>query len=162
MNLWWQGPEFLQNGVWPQDLVLAEEYVPLPTEAELTRLVGIFHTQLVSDPFENAGSYMQGIRVIQTLVQKMRKAPCLPDEAFRAWRIYEQRQHFQTHLQQLQHKERLNFNGFDLTMQEGELFISGRIPGMALPLISATSRLAKSIAFKSKSLLAGNMPAWRM
>ena len=44
-SLWLQGPEFLHSGDWPAIKVPVASTIPLPDEAELARLVGIFVSQ---------------------------------------------------------------------------------------------------------------------
>ena len=136
-DLWWHGPEFLLTQEWPMQNIPTEPTVVLPGEDELGRIVCTAHLQ-ERNPFLNAASFGQGLRVVQVLLSRMRKDSVRPQEAFKAWRIFDQRLWFAKELGKLKHCASLNYSGVLLTMQQGELCMTGRVRSTPRPLLHKT------------------------
>ena len=144
LQLWWNGPEFLVTGEWPEQLVTAHPHVPLDGEEELEHLLTFLGTSEASgsDPFLNAGSFRQGLRVCQTMLIRMRRGEATPSEAFRAWRIFDQTLWFLQEKNKLRLRPVLDVQGVQLFLEEGELKMRGRAGHPGRPVLHAKSRLA--------------------
>ena len=143
-SLWWHGPPFLQTQEWPRQTIPTEPTVELPGEDELGRIVclGQVDQVLNRDPFTNASTFSQGARVVRVLLSKIRGTRVPLEDAFKAWRIFDQKLWFTKIIKKLQTKPQIHFSGVLLTVVEGELVMTGRIRAAPRPLLHKDSRLS--------------------
>ena len=140
-QLWWRGPDFLLSQEWPRQTIPTEPTVELLHEDELGRIVCV-GVQEFSDPFLNAASVTQGLVVCKVLLRAITGNPPTQQDAFKAWRIYDQRKWFTKELSKLKHSASLSYSGVLLSIVDGELAMTGRVRAAPRPLLHRDSRLA--------------------
>ena len=99
LEIWWQGPKFLLTEAWPEEKVAAQPQVTLPEEAELEQLLRGFAGYLVDNPLENAGTFLQGSRLVKILLTRLKGQSPGPTLVFKAWSRYEQGRWFPRELE---------------------------------------------------------------
>ena len=143
-QLWWEGPEFLRTGDWPEERVVPRAHVELPAEAELQQLLRGFAGYLVADPLENAGTFLQGERVIKLLLHRITGSPQGPTRAFSAWCRYEQGRWFPRELEKAERMGTFMWEGVQLSLgPHRSLCMVGRVRDQPRQLLHGKSRLAK-------------------
>ena len=142
-QLWWHGPRFIVTGAWPDPMVKVQEYEPLPLQHEVDNLLRIFAGHQVPDPLANAGSFLQGVRVLQVLLKAMGAPRPKKQYAFQAWLRYEQRAWFRTQWLKVQSGGSLMWQGVKIFAQNELLVMTGRADQPPRPLLHPDSKLAQ-------------------
>ena len=156
-KLWWRGPEFLETGFWPPMPVKAQEHVPLPNEAELSKLVGIFIS------LEQGGKklptlfmtshFRRGCRVmywVRHFIEKIRRDNNLAGRSEKAglewWLMLDQRYHFPKlwrDMTTLGAPSQPEWQSVSVEIMGGVLTVAGRLRQVGAPLLHHDSLLAK-------------------
>ena len=78
----------------------------------------------------------------QVLLRAIRGAEASKEDAFRAWRIFDQGLWFPEELQKLKHSVSLNYSGVQLHLLNKEITMTGRVRAAPRPLLHKNSRLS--------------------
>ena len=149
-KLWWEGPEYLVTGDWPEQRVVPRANEELPNEEELRRLVGIFHgrsqTTHQSNICPRISNWHSTLKVLGRVAEalfKLNKNINLGD-GLELWVRWEQNKHYASEIQLIDAGLRPKgqiWQQYDLELRNRVLLISGRTRSRFLPILHKSSEL---------------------